>query len=339
MRKLKFALFGTGFWARYQMSGWRELPGAECVALYNRTISKADALAAEFGIPSTYDDAEELLRKEVLDFIDIATDVNHHQVFVNMAAAHRLPVICQKPMAPTLAIAKQMVETCRNAGVRFLVNENWRWQTPLRALKQILQSGEIGAPFRARLDMISGFPVFRNQPFLRDLEKFILMDLGSHILDVARFLFGEADSLYCYTQKIHPGIAGEDVATVMLRMGGSTTVVVEMAYAENPLERECFPQTLVFVEGEKGSLELGQDYCIKTTTAQGTTAKQYPPPSYAWANPAYQVVHSSIVACQANLLQGLHGIPAETDGEDNLKTARLIFASYDSAASGHSVRF
>jgi predicted dehydrogenase len=339
MRKLKFALFGTGFWARYQLAGWRELRGAECVALYNRTISKADALAAEFGIPSTYDDAEELLRKEVLDFIDIATDVNHHQTFVNMAAARRLPVICQKPMAPTLAIAKQMVETCRNAGVRFLVNENWRWQTPLRALKQILQSGEIGAPFRARLDMISGFPVFRNQPFLRDLEKFILMDLGSHILDVARFLFGEADSLYCFTQKIHPGIAGEDVATVMLRMGGSTTVVVEMAYAENPLERECFPQTLVFVEGEKGSLELGQNYFIKTTTAQGTTAKHYPPPSYPWANPAYQVVHSSIVACQANLLQGLHGIPAETDGEDNLKTARLIFASYDSAASGHSVRF
>ena len=206
-----------------------------------------------------------------MDFIDIVTDVDHHDVFVKMAAAHKLPVICQKPMAPTLRIAEEMVQTCRQAGVSLMINENWRWQTPLRELKRILQSGEIGTPFRARLDMISGFPVFRNQPFLRDLEQFILMDLGSHILDVARFLFGEADSLYCQTQRVHPDIKGEDVA---LKMGGKTTVLVEMAYAENPLERECFPQTLAFVEGDRGSLELTGDYLIKVTTVNGTAAKR-----------------------------------------------------------------
>jgi hypothetical protein len=167
-----------------------------------------------------------------------------------------------------------MVHACRAAGVPLLINENWRWQAPLRELKRILDTGEIGTPFRARLDMISGFPVFRNQPFLRELDRFILMDLGSHILDVARFLFGEATSLYCQTHKVHSDIEGEDVATVMLHMGGKTTVVVEMAYAENPLERECFPQTLVFVEGDKGSLELGTDYWLKITTASGTATKR-----------------------------------------------------------------
>jgi predicted dehydrogenase len=222
-------------------------------------------------------------------------------------------------------------------GVPLMINENWRWQTPLRELKRVLQSGEIGQPFRARIDMISGFPVFRNQPFLGDLEQFILMDLGSHILDVARFFFGEADRLYCQTHRAHPDIKGEDVATVILRMGGETTVLVEMAYAGNPLERECFPQTLAFVEADKGSLELTADYWIKVTTAHGTVAKRYPPPNYSWADPAYQVVHSSIVACQANLLQGLHGGSVETSGEDNLKTVRLVFASYESAASGKAV--
>ncbi len=339
MRRLKFAMFGTGFWARYQLAGWRELPGAECIALYNRTISKAQALAQEFEIPATYDDPEELIQKEKLDFVDVVTDVDHHEVFVNMAADHKLSVVCQKPIASTLLKAEAMVQTCRSAGVPLLINENWRWQTPLRELKKILDSGEIGTPFRARLDMISGFPVFRNQPFLRELDQFILMDLGSHILDVARFLFGEAESLYCQTHRVHSDIKGEDVATVMLRMASKTTVVVEMAYAENPLERECFPQTLAFVEGDKGSLELGTDYWIKVTTASGTTKKRFPPPHYSWANPAYEIVHSSIVSCQANLLQGLNGGSVETTGEDNLRTMRLAFAAYESAANGKAVVF
>ena len=58
--------------------------------------------------------------------------------------------------------------------------------------------------------MISGFPVFANQPFLKELEQFILTDLGSHTLDTARFLFGEAESLYCQTRRVHPDIKGED---------------------------------------------------------------------------------------------------------------------------------
>jgi hypothetical protein len=57
-----------------------------------------------------------------------------------------------------------------------------------------------------------------------------------------------------------------------------------------------------------------------------------PPPRYAWADPAYDVVHASIVPCNADLLKALKGEGhAETTGEDNLKTVRLVFAAYDSA--------
>ena len=196
MANLRFAIFGTGFWSRFQLAGWRELEGVECVALYNRTRARAEALAHEWGVPAVYDDPEALLDRERVDFIDIITDVDTHSRFVHLAAARRIPVICQKPMAPSLPVAEQMVAACREAGVPFFVHENWRWQTPLRQLKQVLAEGRIGTPFRARIDMISGFPVFANQPFLKDLEQFILTDMGSHILDVARFLFGEAENLY-----------------------------------------------------------------------------------------------------------------------------------------------
>jgi predicted dehydrogenase len=333
MANLRFAIFGTGFWSRFQLPGWLEHGGCECVAAYNRTVSKAEALAKEFGIPRVYGDPEELLNSERLDFLDIITDVDTHPKFVELAAKYKLPVVCQKPMAPSLAQAEHMVEVCKDAGVPLFINENWRWQTPMRELKRVLESGAIGTPFRARIDMISGFPVFRNQPFLKELEQFILADLGSHTLDAGRFLFGEPASLHCHTKQVHADIKGEDVATVMLKMRSGMTLLVEMAYAENYLERDRFPETSVFVEGDKGSALLDLDFWIRVTTKDGTHAKRSLPPRYDWADPEYAIVHSSIASCQANLLQALHGkAAAETTGEDNLKTVRLVYGCYDSAA-------
>jgi predicted dehydrogenase len=337
MGDLRFAIFGTGFWSRYQLAAWRELAGVECVALYNRTRAKAEALAHDFGVPAVYDDPEELLRNEQLDFIDVITDVDTHSHFVHMAAARRLPVICQKPMAPSFAEAERMVAACRAAGVPFFIHENWRWQTPIRQLKGLLDAGRIGRPFRARIAMVSGFPVFVNQPSLRELEQFVLADMGSHVLDVARFLFGEAQSLYCQTRRVHADIKGEDVATVMLNIGGAT-VTCEMGYAENFLEHDRFPETFILIEGQRGSIELAPDFWLRITTADGTHSRRCPPPRYAWADPAYDLVHASIVPCNANLLGALRGeAQAETTGTDNLRTVRLVFAAYESAASGQAV--
>lgn len=333
MRRLRFAIFGAGFWARFQLAAWKELNGVECVALCDRTRSKAEALAHRFGVPGVYDDPDDLIRDQKLDFVDIITDVDTHAQLVRKAAAARLPAICQKPLAPSLAEAEGMVAACRETGVPLLVHENWRWQSPIRQLKRVLDEERIGKPFRARIDFKSGFPVFDNQPFLKDLEQFILTDIGTHILDVARFLFGEADGLSCVTHRVHRDIKGEDVATVLMAIQGGTTVSCNMAYAGTPLEHDRFPETYIFVEGESGSAELGPDYWVRVTTAEGTLARRFPPVRYAWADPAYEVIHASIVPCHENLLAGLRGDGrAETSGEDNLETLKLVFAAYQSAA-------
>lgn len=331
MKNLRFAIIGTGFWARYQLAAWGEVPGAKCVALYNRTRAKAEALAREFGVPAVYENAEELLQREKPDFLDIITDVDTHGRFVHLAAAHKTAVICQKPMAPSIAEAEKMIAACRIADVPFSIHENWRWQMPVRELKKVLNSGIIGPVFRARIDYCNSFPVFDNQPFLKTLEQFILTDMGSHILDTARFLFGEAVRVYCQTHRIHPGIQGEDVATVMLKMQNGATVVCNLSYASR-VEHDCFPQTFVFVEGESGSVELAPDYWLRLTTERGTETRRVPPPVYSWADPRYALVHSSIVACHRDLLKALqtHTIP-DTSAEDNLKTLKLVQAAYDSA--------
>jgi predicted dehydrogenase len=188
--------------------------------------------------------------------------------------------------------------------------------------------------------MISSFPVFVNQPALRTLEQFLLLDMGSHVLDLARFLFGEARSLYCQTHQVHADIRGEDVATVMMRMGKDrTSVVCQMAFAENALEHDCFPQTSVFIEGDRGSLEVAPDYWVRLTTKEGTVSRRHAPPRFAWADPAYEVVHASLVPCLANLIEGIRGGAAETTAEDNLRTIRLVFAAYESAQQDRVFRF
>jgi predicted dehydrogenase len=183
----------------------------------------------------------------------------------------------------------------------------------------------------------NSFPVFDNQPFLKELDEFILMDIGSHILDTARFLFGDARSLYCQTQRIHSDIRGEDVATVMMEMESGVTVVASMSYA-SPLEHDRFPETYIQVECERGAVELGPNFWVRVTTQNGTIAQRHKPPRYAWADPAYDLVHASIVPCQADLLKMLQGGGAvETSGVDNYKTMQLVFGAYQSARSSQVV--
>lgn len=338
MKKLRFALFGTGFWATYQLHGWLQTGAVECVAVYNRTLDRAQAFAQAFSIPAVYDDVEALLKAESLDFVDICTNVETHAAFTLMALEHGLPVVCQKPMAVSLTEAETMLAAAQRAGVPLLINENWRWQYPLRQFKAALDEGRIGKVFRARIDYRNSFPVFDNQPFLKDLDQFILTDIGSHILDVARYLFGEAETLYCHTTRVHPDIKGEDVATVVLRMTSGVILTCDMSYA-TPREHDRFPETYIEVEGSQGFLALGPDFWIRETIDNVTSAVRHKPPRYAWANPEYDVVHSSIYACQQNLADALHGLtPAETTAEDNLRTVQLYFGAYASAASGQPIR-
>ncbi|CAN5804817.1 Gfo/Idh/MocA family oxidoreductase [soil metagenome] len=330
---LRFAVLGAGFWSRFQLAAWQELEGARCVAICDPDRSKAEARAREFGVPAVYDDPAAMFDNERLDFVDIISSPESHGPLVHLAAERKVAVICQKPMAPNFEESKAMVAACQEAGVTFLIHENWRWQTPIQHLRQVLGSMRIGNPFRARIDFRSSFDVFANQPFLKELDRFILTDIGTHILDVARFLFGEAEGLFCTTSKVRRDIKGEDVATVLLVMKSGATVVCNMAYAGTPLEHDRFPETYVFVEGDDGSAELGPDYWVRQTTAEGTFAKRVPPPRFPWADPAYDVVHASILACNAAHLGALRGeLPGTTTGEDNLKTLRLVEESYRSAA-------
>jgi predicted dehydrogenase len=328
---LRFGVIGCGFWADYQIAAWKELKGIELVAVYNRTPQKAHDLAGKYQVPHVYEDAEDMFRRQRLDFVDIITDVNTHAHFTLMAARHGVPVICQKPMAASLDQATLMLESCKSGGIPLYIHENFRWQAPIRKVKELLDSHIIGELFKGRVSFCSAYPVITNQPFLAELEEFILTDIGSHVLDVCRFLFGEAASIYCQTSRVNPMIKGEDVANISMKMLNGIICTAEMSYA-SILETEVFPQTMLLIEGARGSIRLDADYKIKITTREGTTTVSAAPVMYPWLDPTYAVVHSSIVDCNRNILQALQGRrQAETTGIDNLETVRLVWSAYESA--------
>lgn len=336
-KSLKFAVIGCGFWAQYQIAAWKELPDAQLVAVCDLDEDKAKATAGKFNVPHYYTQASELFENESLDFVDIITNVETHATFVEMAAANRIAAICQKPLGPDLKTAHKMVETCQQAGVPLFVHENFRWQAPIRQLKSILASGEIGDVFKGRVTFCSAFPVFENQPFLAELDRFILTDIGSHILDIVRFLFGEVDNLRCLTRRVNPDIKGEDVANVLMQMKNGSHCYAEMSYA-SLMEKEAFPETFVLVECSKGSVHLGHDFKLKITTRDGTKELTVPPSLYDWVNPDYALVQSCMVDLNRDFLTALQkGKPAEITGIDNYRTMQLVYACYDSAATGQVI--
>jgi len=335
--KKNFAVIGCGFWAQYQIAAWQELSEAVLLAVCDQNPDKARQTAEKFGISRYYTDARELLEKESLDFVDIITNVETHAPLVKMAAERGVAAICQKPLGASLAEAKEMVMTCQKAGVPLFVHENFRWQAPIRRVKTLLDQGAIGKIFKGRVTFCSAFPVFDNQPFLAEIEQFIIADIGSHVLDIARFLLGEVDNLRCLTQRVNPNIRGEDVANVLMEMQSGAHCYVEMSYA-SILEKEAFPETLLLIEGSAGSIKLEHDFSLSITTREGTQKEQVAPAMYGWVNPDYALIQSCMVDLNRDFLQAFQrGTSAEITGEDNFRTMQLVYAAYESARSGKVV--
>lgn len=337
MAEFKGALIGCGFFAVNQMHAWKDVNGAEIVAICDRDPERLKLVGDQFGIERRYSDAAALFTDGGFDFVDIATTVQSHRVLVEMAAAHKVPAICQKPFAKSLNDAKAMVRTCENAGIPLMVHENFRWQTPIQAVKTVLQSGAIGEPFWGRFSFRSGYDVFSGQPYLAEGERFIIEDLGIHTLDIARFILGDVTALTARTKRVNPKIKGEDVATILLDHQNGTTSIVDVSYATK-LGTEPFPETLIEIDGTQGTIRLSQGYRLEVTGPNGTTVSDASPQLLSWASRPWHNIQESVLAIQQHWTDRLtSGGETSTSGADNLKTFALVEVAYESAAGGRTV--
>ena len=327
------AVIGCGFFAQNQLHAWADLPGARIVALCDRDAVRLAETAARFGIARTYADASAMFAAERLDFVDIATTVASHRPLVEAAARAGVHVICQKPFANSVSDARAMVAAVEAAGKTLMVHENFRWQSAVRRVIEIVRTEELGEVFFGRVSFRSGFDVFSGQPYLAEGKRFIIEDLGIHILDIARALFGDVVRMAATTRRINPAIKGEDVATMLLSHGAGATSVVDCSYATQR-SPESFPESLIEIDGTKGSLRLEAGYRL----VMGERIEDLSPPMLDWASRPWHNIQESVLIIQRHFLACIAaGIQPETSGKDNLQTLALVEAAYLAAAEGRMV--
>ncbi len=335
--RFRAGVIGCGFFAANHLHAWRQMGDVDLVAVCDLDRTKAEAAAGTYGVPSVYDDAEAMLATEKLDFVDIVTTMPTHRAIAELAAAHRVPMIVQKPFAPTIEDCRAIVDAAAAAAVPLMVHENFRFQTPIKAVREVLDSGLIGRPFFGRIAWRTAFDVYANQPYLAEEERFLLLDLVIHLFDVDRYLFGEVDQLTCRTQSIKPGIRGEDAATILLGHENGVTSVVDATYSSKR-DPDPFPETLIEIDGTEGSVRLNYGSELVVVSPSGTDQRIVEPTLLPWAEKPWHGIQESVLRTQEHWVQCFReGREPDISGADNLKTYALSEAAYASAASGQTV--
>ncbi len=334
---LRGAVIGCGFFATNHLNAWKQIEDVDLVAVCDVDEQKAKTAASAFDVKASYTDAAQMLAREKPDFVDIITTMPTHRPLVELAASLKIPMIVQKPFAPLIEDCQAMVRAAKAAGVPLMVHENFRFQRPIKAVRRVLDEGVIGKPFYGRITWRTAYDVYANQPYLANEERFIILDLVIHLLDVARFLFGEAETLTCRTASVKPGIKGEDSAVLLLGHEGDTTSVIEATY-QSRQDPDPFPQTLIEIDGADGTLALLPDFQLKVVSPKGKAVHSVEPTLLPWAAKPWHLVQESVLATQRHWIDCLkQGREPDTSGADNLKTYALCEAAYASAVRGEAV--
>jgi D-apiose dehydrogenase len=334
----RLGVIGCGFFARNHLNSWNDLrsQGAELAAVCDVDGAKARAAAEEFGVPRWYDDAQAMFDGEQLDLVDIVTQVRSHKTLVGMAIGAGVATIVQKPFGNDLDECRAMVALADKAGHFLAVHENFRFQRPNLMVMDVIRSGAIGEPNWGRISFRTGYDIYAGQPYLLTEERFVITDLGVHVVDLARVFFGEAEHVTAELQKRNPKVRGEDTATLMLRHASGAVSVVECTYESRRLP-DAFPVTLLEIEGTKGAIRLDADLQLHVTSQGKLTTSDGDAPVLPWAARPWHVIEHSVYATCEHILQRFRaGQPADVSGADNLKTYALCEAAYSAAASGRT---
>lgn len=327
---VRVGVVGCGYFAQNHLSAWAAMDDVELAAVCDLDPAKAKAAGSKFGA-TVYTDAAKMLDEANVDFLDIATTMYSHAALVQLAVERRVPIIVQKPLAPSWEECLAIVERCEKAGVPLMVHENTRFRTPVRKAREVIKSGAIGTVTWARISYRTGYNIYENQPYLAREEKFVLLDLGVHMLDITRFMLGDVSQLYCQTNSVKPGIIGEDMATVMLKHANGATSVVECSYASR-IHPEPFPFFTLQIEGTRGSIRMnpGTEMTILSDDVPQTidvSATLFP-----WSTPPFHGMQEAVYKTQRHWVESLNtGSVPENSGRDGLKTYGLVFAAYQSA--------
>jgi predicted dehydrogenase len=255
---LRVAVIGAGGIAQVaHLPVLRRMAGVEIVALCDSDRSKAQALAARFGVTSSYDDIEEVLRYAGADAAVICTPNHLHEIHALAALSAGLHVLCERPLALSEGGVERVLQAAEKYGRRVLVGMNHRFRSDVQAVRSFLSGGELGS-----LDAIhAGWYVY--QP-ARQMAAWRLrrqeagggafLDLGLPLLDLGLWLAGWPAVTRVSAHVVrHPGEDVETMGSALIACEGGALLSLNVSFRHfGEGERFWFD-----VVGTRGSAAIG----------------------------------------------------------------------------------
>ncbi|CQR60500.1 Gfo/Idh/MocA family protein [Streptomyces leeuwenhoekii] len=223
MRRLEVALIGAGLIARLHLDAW--IGTGAAVRVHSDDGRDAD-LAREFGV-RTAGSLDEAL--DGADVVDICTPTASHHTIAMAAIARGVGVVCEKPLAATVAEAEEIVTAAERAGVRICPAHDVRFAPAFARLHELVAAGRIGAGAVARFQ-ISGYHPRPWTGHATAESGGILTDQMLHGVDLAHWIFGDVVRVHaCYQGDLATPAPAGAVATgtaVLTHVSGALSQVV-----------------------------------------------------------------------------------------------------------------
>ncbi|KHJ56068.1 oxidoreductase [Aureimonas altamirensis] len=322
---LRIGLVGAGWVTQHHLQGWKRIADdAQVVAIADPCAVRARERAHAFGIPAIFSDAGAMLAAGGLDAVDIAAPRAFHADLARLAASHGLPILCQKPLAPTLDEARRLIADI-DGKVRLMVHENWRFRAYYRLAAEWLRAGRIGAVKAATLQLVTSgtvpdregrYDALVRQPFLADEPRMLVAEVLIHHLDTLRMLLGPLTVAAAALSRSCEAIAGEDSAVIHLSTAEGRGVGIFASFAAHGAATHQSDRLLLL--GERGTIPL--DGSVLTLSgAEEDTVTFDPQATYS---DSYAAAIGHFVDCLRS------GAPFETSSNDNLETLQLVEDCY-----------
>ncbi|NMG41825.1 Gfo/Idh/MocA family oxidoreductase [Chelativorans sp. ZYF759] len=336
MSKVRVAAFGTGFFSHYHYDAWNRIESVELVGLcVNSNRERAQEFATQYSVPEIFTDPVEMLDRTRPDLVDIITTPESHTALVELAAARNIPMICQKPLAPSLEEAHAMVEAAEVAGALLIAHENWRFKPWNREMAKLLRAGAIGEPYNISFRMRPGdgqgpHAYLDRQPYFQKMPRFLVHETGVHMIDVFRFLMGEMSGVFARLQRLNPAIKGEDAGILTFGfVNGAAGVLDGNRLADFEAENPRLTMGILLVEGSEGSIRLDGAGRLFLRSKGGAEREHV----FSWTDRGY--AGDCVHALQAHVIAHLRdGTPVENTGREYLRNVEIVEAVYQSNEEG-----
>jgi predicted dehydrogenase len=315
------------------------LPQTQLVAGSSRGRAHLDHFGKQWGVDALYLDYREMLEKERLDIVCIATHPGLHRPIVEAAvAAGAKGIFCEKPLALSLEDGDAIVRVCKEAGCVLSVNHSRRWDPAHLKAKALIDSGAIG-------ELVSLFGICQGvKPFpawVADEEGPLLHD-AVHLFDLFRLFGGEAESVMgTALRRQHPFPVEDDSHAIFeMRDGDKALSAVAMVN-----ERTRYYRFEIQIQGTEGMIVLANAGNEFWQGVDRTNRINEPDARIEWFELEQQAFPpvpetSTIGDAVAELVQCMEtGATPSSPGEDGVASLEMVMGVYESQRQGKPVSF